>query len=90
MFYFADNQSLTAANSKMAKLLSLCNAINEALVQFGKYFGRRGRKMFVHGKPIRFGFKIWMLVEQTVIRTTCSSRDAGSDLQGWGAGAGIF
>lgn len=25
------------------------------------YFGRHGTKQFIHGKPIRYGFKIWSL-----------------------------
>ena len=74
MFDLVDNQSLTAADSKMTKVLPLYNAINEAFMQFGvfhlhlsidesvvPYFDRHSCKMFIRGKPIRFGFKIWML-----------------------------
>ena len=48
--------------------------INNSLIQFGvfheilsvdesmvPYFGRHSAKMFIRGKPIRFGYKIWSL-----------------------------
>ena len=82
MFYLVDNQSLPAADSKMAKVLPLYYAINEAFVQFGvfhlylnidksmvPYFGHHSCKMFICGKPIRFGFN-GCHVKQTVIRNT--------------------
>ena len=75
-FHLVGNQCLTAADTEMAKVLPLYNGINEALVQFGifnlhvylrvdesmvPYFGHHNCKMFIRGKSIRFGFKIWML-----------------------------
>ena len=33
-------------------------SINESMVP---YYGRHGLKQHIHGKPIRFGFKIWCL-----------------------------
>ena len=34
-------------------------SVDEAMVP---YYGRHGAKMFIRGKPIRFGYKIWCLV----------------------------
>lgn len=33
-------------------------SIDEALI---KYFGRHPSKQFIRGKPVRFGYKDWML-----------------------------
>ncbi|CAH2109195.1 unnamed protein product [Euphydryas editha] len=33
-------------------------SIDEEMVP---YFGRHGYKMFIKGKPVRFGFKLWCL-----------------------------
>ena len=68
----ADNQKLST--SKVAKLLPVYDRLNKALTQFGvfdqklsidesmvPYYGHHGAKMFIRGKPIRFGYKLWML-----------------------------
>ena len=73
-FHLVDNQILTSASDKMAKVLPLYNSLNASLVQFGvfykdlsidelmvPYFGRHSCKMFIRGKPIRFGYKCWCL-----------------------------
>ena len=71
--HFADNLKLTAGN-KMSKISPLYDMMNENLVQFGvfhkllsidesmePYYGRHSAKMFIRGKPIRFGYKIWCI-----------------------------
>ena len=73
VLHFADNQSLPAGN-KVAKVQPLYSSLNQCLVQFGMYhrllsidesmvpyYGRHSAKMFIRGKPIRFGFKLWCL-----------------------------
>jgi len=70
--HIADNCNLSA--SKVAKVQPLYDHLNTKLLQFGifheklsidesmvPYFGHHGAKMFIRGKPIRFGYKVWML-----------------------------
>ena len=70
--HLADNQNLSS--SKVAKVEPLYKMLNRNLVQFGicdsklsidesmvPYYGHHSAKMFIRGKPIRFGYKIWML-----------------------------
>ncbi len=70
--HFADNNNL--GHSKVAKVLPLYDLLNTRLQQFGvfskplaidesmvPYFGRHTAKMFIRGKPIRFGYKIWCM-----------------------------
>lgn len=70
--HLADNQQLQA--TKMAKVAPIYDLLNKNLLQFGifhdqlsvdesmvPYYGHHGAKMFIRGKPIRFGFKLWML-----------------------------
>lgn len=71
--HLADNQNLTHGD-KAAKVNGLYKELNSALQQFGAfhhylsidesmvpYHGRSSMKMFMKGKPIRFGYKIWVL-----------------------------
>ena len=68
--YIADNQNLTKGD-KLSKVSRLYEIINYNLFQFDifheilsvdesmvPYFGRHSAKMFISGKPIRFGYKI--------------------------------
>ena len=72
----ADNQNL--AETKMAKVEPLYQLLNEKFQRYGifhenlsidesmvPYFGRHLCKQFIPGKPIRFGYKIWMLASNT-------------------------
>jgi len=72
-FHPCDNQSLKK-NDKTAKVAYLYETLNQKLIQFGifhkklcvdesmvPYYGKHGAKMFIRGKPIRFGYKIWTL-----------------------------
>lgn len=70
--HFADNRHLV--DSKVAKLLPIYEILNRNLQQFGvftkklsidesmvPYYGRHSSKMFIRGKPIRFGYKVWAM-----------------------------
>ena len=72
-FHVADNANLEVGN-KVAKVSQMYKFLNENLCRWGifhdklsidesmvPYFGRHSAKMFIRGKPIRFGFKIWAL-----------------------------
>ena len=69
----ADNKNLQPGD-KMAKISPMYNKLNQQLVQYGmfhdllsvdesmvSYYGRHSSKMFIKGKPIRFGYKLWCL-----------------------------
>lgn len=71
--HVCDNRQLDT-NDKFAKVTPLNNLLNEKFMQFGvfthdlsideqmiAYYGRHSCKMFIKGKPIRFGFKYWDL-----------------------------
>ena len=72
----ADNQNLS--ETKMAKIEPLYQILNEKFQRYGifhenlsidesmvPYCGRHSCKQFIRGKPIRFGYKIWMLASNT-------------------------
>lgn len=71
--HLADNHSLEEGN-KLAKVTPLYNLLDVALQRFGifhsdlsideamvPYYGKHSAKMYMKGKPIRFGYKIWTL-----------------------------
>ena len=71
--HLADNHSLEPGN-KVAKIEPLYKLLNTSLQRFGvfhenlsidesmvPYHGKHSVKMFIRGKPIRFGYKIWSL-----------------------------
>lgn len=71
--HLSDNNQLDK-NDKFSKLRPIFDLINEKNMQFGifshdlsideemvPYFGRHSCKMYIKGKPIRFGFKLWCL-----------------------------
>lgn len=73
-FLHAANNNNLAENDKMAKLRPLIEKMNENFVKYVPcnselsidesmipYFGRNGCKQFIRGKPIRFGYKAWVL-----------------------------
>lgn len=72
-FHIANNNELDK-NDKFAKVRPLFALLNTRFMQFGvfepnlsideqmvPYFGRHSCKMFIRGKPIRFGYKYWCL-----------------------------
>lgn len=71
--HVSDNSSLDKRD-KFSKLRPFIEYLNKKFIQFGifshnlsideqmvPYFGRHSAKMFIKGKPVRFGFKIWCL-----------------------------
>jgi hypothetical protein len=71
--HLADNTKLDKRD-KMAKVRPMMNLLNQKFLQWGifhealsideamiKYFGHHTAKQFIRGKPIRFGYKNWML-----------------------------
>ncbi|XP_031358564.1 piggyBac transposable element-derived protein 3-like [Photinus pyralis] len=75
--HIADNSKLDKTD-KMYKLRPLMNLLNENFRQWGilhqnfsideamvKYFEHHSGKQFIRGKPVRFGFKNWMICSST-------------------------
>lgn len=71
--HLSDNNNIDPTD-KFAKVRPLLDLCNKRFIQFGvfahnlsvdeemiPYFGRHSCKMFIKGKPIRFGFKAWCL-----------------------------
>ena len=71
--HLADNNALNSSD-KFAKVRPLINAINEQCIlnyqatqqtsgdkAMVPYFGEHGAKEYAHGKPIKFGFKLWVM-----------------------------
>jgi len=71
--HLADNATVHACD-KFYKLRRYMELLNERLSKFGvfahnlcvdeqmiPYFGRHSCKMYMRGKPVRFGFKVWCL-----------------------------
>ena len=76
VLHAANNQCLS--DCRMAKVKPLYDILNEKLRRFGvvhedlsidesmmPYYGRHSCKQFIRGKPIRFGYKLWVLVSST-------------------------
>ncbi|XP_008179985.1 piggyBac transposable element-derived protein 3-like [Acyrthosiphon pisum] len=74
--HLADNHNLNPLD-KFSKLRPFFDLLNQKFVQFGifahnlsideemvPYFGRHSCKMFIRGKPVRFGFKLWCLTSE--------------------------
>ena len=71
MLHVANNEDLPA-NDKYGKVRPLLDMLNERFQRYAMdseaysidesmipYFGKHGCKMFIRGKPIRWGFKVW-------------------------------
>ena len=76
VLHAANNQCLS--DCRMAKVKPLYDILNEKLRRFGvvhedlstdesmvPYYGRHSCKQFIRGKPIRFGYKLWVLASST-------------------------
>lgn len=72
--HFADNTSAMTSNDKMFKMRPLCEVLQKKFCQFGmlhanlsidesmvKYFGHHSAKQFIMGKPVRYGYRNWVL-----------------------------
>lgn len=72
--HFCDNESAAESTDKMFKVRPLADILIKKFLQWGlvhellsvdesmiKYFGRHPSKQFIKGKPVRFGYKNWMI-----------------------------
>lgn len=72
-FHVCDNHNIDT-NDKFVKVTTLNDMMNKRFMQFAvfshnlsideqmiAYYGRHSCKMFIRGKPIRFGYKYWCL-----------------------------
>lgn len=68
------NNDAVVASDKLYKVRSFLTILNTSLQQFGvfskflsvdeqmvPYYGHHSAKMYIRGKPIRFGYKLWVL-----------------------------
>lgn len=75
--HLADNDKIVPGD-KLYKVRSFISALNTRFQQFGvfskylsideemvPYFGHHSAKMFLRGKPIRFGYKLWILASSS-------------------------
>lgn len=62
MFKIREYYSLLNNKFSQFGAVETCLSIDEQMVP---YFGRHGSKMFIRGKPVRFGFKLWCLCTST-------------------------
>lgn len=75
--HVADNNNLTEGD-KLAKVRPMMDLLRQNLQQFGffckelslneqmvPYYGHHSVKMYLKGKPIKFGYKIWILATST-------------------------
>lgn len=72
--HFCNNEAASKSTDKMFKLRPLGDLLIQKFQRWGvfhenlsidesmiKYFGRHPAKQFIRGKPVRFGYKNWML-----------------------------
>lgn len=72
--HFCDNLAAEQTSDKMFKVRPLADILVKKFLQWGvfhrdlsidesmvKYFGRHPAKQFIRGKPVRFGYKNWMV-----------------------------
>lgn len=72
--HFCDNLMAGETSDKMFKVRPLADILMKKFLQWGvfhqdlsidesmvKYFGRHPAKQFIRGKPVRFGYKNWMV-----------------------------
>ena len=75
--HLSDNDKLDKSD-KFTKVRPFFKELNKKYMQFGifshkisideemvPYFGRHSAKMFIRGKPVRFGFKLWCIASAT-------------------------
>lgn len=76
--HLANNALVKDSMDKMFKLRPFMNMLRERFQLFGffhthlsidesmvKYYGKHPSKQFIRGKPIRFGYKVWMLTSSS-------------------------
>lgn len=97
-FHLVDNSEINATNreDKMFKLRPLLDHLKKKYMQFDifhqnlctdeqmiPYYGNHGSKQFLRNKPIRFGYKVWMLCSNNGycynFEIYCGKKDAPDD-----------
>lgn len=76
--HLADNSMIGKSKDRMYKIRPLADKLIEKFCQWGcfhkdisidesmvKYFGHNPAKQFIRGKPVRFGYKNWMITSST-------------------------
>ncbi|KAB0803049.1 hypothetical protein PPYR_00021 [Photinus pyralis] len=103
--HLADNSKLDKQD-KLFKIRPFMNLINSKFQQWGifhatlsideamvRYFGRHSLKQFIKGKPVRFGFKEWMLCSATgfcyALDVYCGKNYEGQGASGLGLGSNV-
>ncbi|KAF2900183.1 hypothetical protein ILUMI_06004 [Ignelater luminosus] len=99
----ADNTVLDPTD-RMAKVRPLIVALNRLFMDYAPieqsmsidesmipYFGRHGCKQFIHGKPIRFGFKSWVMATRLgyCLQFNLYQGRRGNDKQDCGLGKSV-
>jgi DNA excision repair protein ERCC-6 len=88
--HLADNSQLEE-NDKFAKVRPLLRNLNERWLSFAPpethlsidesmipYYGRHSAKQHIHGKPIRFGYKMWSMATTTGYLLQCEPYQGAS------------
>ncbi|XP_031343006.1 piggyBac transposable element-derived protein 2-like [Photinus pyralis] len=95
--HLADNTQIDRSD-KMYKVRPLMNLLNNKFQQFGifheclsideamvRYFGHHSAKQFIKGKPVRFGYKDWMLCSSSgycyAFDTYCGAKPTNSEVE---------
>jgi DNA excision repair protein ERCC-6 len=76
--HFCDNNTIDVQNNRFAKVQPLFDLLNASLVQFGilcdslcvdeqmvGYTGRHPTKQYIRGKPVKWGYKLWVMCDET-------------------------
>jgi hypothetical protein len=76
--HFCDNNNINVNENRFAKIQPLLDLLNASLVQFGilydclsvdeqmiGYTGRHPSKQYIRGKPVKWGYKMWLLCDAT-------------------------
>lgn len=100
--HFVNNDQLDK-NDKLFKIRPLNTYVNKKLLQFGifhkylsideemvPFFGRHTARMFMKGKPIRYGYKLWVLASDNgypyQFDTYCGKNSNSADTEQFGLG----
>ena len=75
-FLHLSNNNELDPNEKFAKVRPLFNSLNQQCLEnylpeqhvsidesMVPYFGKHGAKQYIHGKPIKFGYKMWVMAK---------------------------
>lgn len=95
-FLHVANNDDADTNDKLYKIRPILDATNKNLQQFGifskylsideemvPYFGHHSAKMFMRSKPVRFGYKLWVMASDSGypyhVQVYCGKNKSGAD-----------